>query len=155
VTPGARARTAGCLAAALERAPGAPGADLARALLAVHARAVGAEDIAPAAPVAAPPPARPSAARIVAAVSSASGVPVVDILGARRRRDILHARQMAAHLAVRLTGISLPRIGRALDRDHTTVAHSDRRVAARLASGCAATRALETAALAVLGEGAS
>ena len=148
MTRGDRLLVSHVLGAALVRAPGAPGADLARALIDVHARADGDRD-ARAMDSRTPP----SVAAILAAVSRASGVGVREMLGMRRRDTFVKARQMAAYLACRLTALSLPQIGRALDRDHTTVMHSDARVSARLAAGCAGTAALERAALAALGAG--
>jgi chromosomal replication initiation ATPase DnaA len=45
-----------------------------------------------------------------------------------RRMPIIQYRQLAMTLALRLTGKSLPQVGRAFDADHTTVLHAKRRM---------------------------
>ncbi|MEN3973094.1 helix-turn-helix domain-containing protein [Sphingomicrobium sp. XHP0235] len=52
------------------------------------------------------------------------------LLSDRRTRAFAYPRQVAMALAAELTGYSLPRIGRAFDRDHTTVMHAQRRLKA-------------------------
>ena len=42
----------------------------------------------------------------------------------RRERSVARPRQIAMYLAKHLTTKSLPDIGRAFDRDHTTVIHA-------------------------------
>jgi chromosomal replication initiator protein len=70
-------------------------------------------------------------AQILDAVAAEFGVPVVQLVGERRSASIVLPRHVAMHLAVRLTGNSLPGIGRRMGgRDHTTIMHGDRRVAA-------------------------
>src|SRR5579872_1138508 len=59
--------------------------------------------------------------KIVDVVAKFYGVTKVDILSARRWKSIIHARQVAAYLAKRITLKSLPEIGRRLGRDHTTI----------------------------------
>ena len=54
-----------------------------------------------------------------------------------RRRAVARPRQIAMFLARETTGQSLPRIGRHFCRDHTTVLHAMRRIAAMLASDAA------------------
>ena len=47
------------------------------------------------------------------------------LLGKKRDRDVVNARQLAMHLMRELTDLSLPGIGQAFGgRDHSTVAHS-------------------------------
>lgn len=59
----------------------------------------------------------------ILAVSREFRIPLPRLLGERRAREIARPRQIAMWLAVRATGSSLPQIGRALNRDHTTVLH--------------------------------
>lgn len=60
------------------------------------------------------------------------GVSVKDILGRSRRRVVAQARQEAMARCRELTRKSLPEIGRYFGgRDHTTVLHAVRQVAAR------------------------
>jgi Bacterial dnaA protein helix-turn-helix len=84
----------------------------------------------------------PSIRNIIRAVADAYGVPVVDILSQRRTRggpsskwqDIVTPRMVAAYLAKTMTLRSLPEIGRQFGgRDHTTILHSVRKIAARIA----------------------
>ncbi len=71
------------------------------------------------------------AEQIVAAVAEHFAVPVADVLGRRRSRDIALARQVAMYLVRELTSLSLPQIGRAVgDRDHTTVLYGVEKIAA-------------------------
>jgi chromosomal replication initiator protein len=53
-----------------------------------------------------------------------------ELLGASRRRDVLHPRQIAMYLAREILKLSLPQIGVAFNgRDHTTVLHACRKIA--------------------------
>ena len=74
---------------------------------------------------------RVSIAAIIEAVSAETGVDIFEIKGPVRGQPIVLARHIAAHLAVKHTGLSLPQIGRALNRDHSTVLYADRRVRER------------------------
>lgn len=65
--------------------------------------------------------------RIVANAADLYGVAVADILSPSRDRRVTNARQAACWL-LRGHGMSLPAIGRALDRDHTTVLYAVRRI---------------------------
>ena len=47
-----------------------------------------------------------------------------ELMSKRRERSIARPRQVAMYLAKALTTKSLPDIGRAFDRDHTTVIHA-------------------------------
>jgi chromosomal replication initiator protein len=67
--------------------------------------------------------------RIVARVAAAFGVSAKELFGPSRRRTVLLARQVAMALAREVDGLSLPRIGAAFGRDHTTVLHAVRKVA--------------------------
>ena len=82
----------------------------------------------------APPPSIPSITRIKMAVAEEYGVSAIDLESDRRARAIAHPRQAAMWLCRRLTGRSLPEIGRHFGgRDHTTVMHACRAVERRLA----------------------
>ncbi len=73
----------------------------------------------------------PSVAAIVKRVALAFGVSEKELLGPSRLRRVLAPRQVAMYLARELTKLSLPRIGTAFGgRDHTTVLHACRKVAA-------------------------
>ena len=67
--------------------------------------------------------------RIVGRVAAAFGVTVRDVLGKSRLRDVLVPRQVAMYLAREVAKLSLPRVGAAFGRDHTTVLHACRKVA--------------------------
>lgn len=82
----------------------------------------------------APLPSIPSITRIKMAVAEEYGVSAIDLESDRRARAIAHPRQAAMWLCRRLTGRSLPEIGRHFGgRDHTTVMHACRAVERRLA----------------------
>lgn len=56
------------------------------------------------------------------------GISVADMLGPRRSRPVLEPRQIAMWLVCDIMPHkSLPQIGKAFDRDHTTVLHGKRR----------------------------
>ena len=72
---------------------------------------------------------------ITEAVSRESRVPMTDIYSARRAAGIVVPRQIAMYLAKTLTLRSTPEIGRHFGgRDHTTVMHAFRKIAAMEAS---------------------
>jgi chromosomal replication initiator protein len=82
------------------------------------------------------------------AVCDRFGVSFLELLSPRRLGSLVDARHAAVWLA-RQAGYSLPAIGRAFDRDHTTVLHAVGRVDRLLASdpGYAAAVARVAAAL--------
>jgi chromosomal replication initiator protein len=60
---------------------------------------------------------------------------LTDLKGSCRRKDLVTPRQIAMYLTRELTDTSLPAIGRAFGgRDHTTVLHACKQVAAKLKS---------------------
>lgn len=65
---------------------------------------------------------------IVKRVCSTFDVTRKELLGPSRLRRVLVPRQVAMHLAHRYGNLSLPRIGAAFGRDHTTVLHACRKV---------------------------
>jgi hypothetical protein len=64
----------------------------------------------------------PSAATIIAAVSDCTGITPAAIRGSGR--NAAGARQIAMYLTCRMTTLTLPQIGRAFSRHHTTVLHA-------------------------------
>lgn len=67
---------------------------------------------------------------LVAAVAAESGIPADDLLGRRRQPRVARARHLLCWCARDRLGWSYPKIGRVLGRDHTTVLHAVRMVAA-------------------------
>ena len=65
---------------------------------------------------------------IIKVVAEHYNLKVSDLTGTRRTKHIVQPRQMAIYLAKNLTTRSMPDIGRAFNRDHTTVIHSIRRM---------------------------
>ena len=68
--------------------------------------------------------------QVLVQVADITGVPVDLICGPSRKAQIVRARHMFCLVADR-AGFSLADIGRAIDRDHGTVAHAIRTEAAR------------------------
>ena len=60
------------------------------------------------------------------AVERHCGVSMLELLGERRARAIARPRQVAMWLASKTTMASLPKIGRIMRRDHTTILHGIR-----------------------------
>jgi chromosomal replication initiator protein len=64
-------------------------------------------------------------------VASFYGLPVLEMVSARRARVVARPRQVAMYLSRELTPQSLPEIGRRFgNRDHTTVIHAIRQIEA-------------------------
>jgi chromosomal replication initiator protein len=61
---------------------------------------------------------------VVQAVSSVTGIKREHILGKRRLRRYADARQMAMFLTRQSTKLTVQRIGKLFDRDHSTVVHA-------------------------------
>jgi hypothetical protein len=76
-------------------------------------------------------PARREVANLLILTSERFGVSVEDILGRRRTQNLLHPRHCAiwliSHIAPAL-GWSLSDVGRFMDRDHTTILYSLKRM---------------------------
>lgn len=71
---------------------------------------------------------------VVAGCSEEFGVPLVTLLSDQRGNGVAVPRQAAMALSYRLARKSLPAIGRAMNRDHTTVLHGVRRHEERAAA---------------------
>jgi chromosomal replication initiator protein len=66
---------------------------------------------------------------ILAATSTKFGIPIPEIIGPNRRRQLVTARQVAMYAARDLTDLSYPAIADAFGgRDHTTIIHAVRKV---------------------------
>jgi chromosomal replication initiator protein len=81
------------------------------------------------------PPRAASLEAIQNAAAEAFGLSRERLLARDRSPQVALARQIAMYLARELTNESLPEIGRGFGRDHSTVVHAHRRVAADVASG--------------------
>lgn len=76
----------------------------------------------------------PSIRKTIIAVAQAYRVPPIDMMSARRTMDVVLPRQVAMYLAKTTTLRSLPDIGRQFGgKDHTTILHAVRKIAARMA----------------------
>ena len=62
--------------------------------------------------------------RIFAVVSKKYGVTPADIKSARRSKEIAFARHVSVYIVRQVTDLSLPSIGKILNRDHTTILSS-------------------------------
>lgn len=86
-----------------------------------------ASDILPVPPAPPPPPPRESteaeAIRVCTRVAAEHGVRLDDLRADDRNPRLVDARKAAASAARAETDASLPEIGRALGRDHSTVIH--------------------------------
>ena len=65
---------------------------------------------------------------IIAAAVELYGFSVEDVLSSSRRQPLVLCRQVAMYLCRELTDLSLPKIGKHFNRDHTTVLHSVEKV---------------------------
>ena len=59
--------------------------------------------------------------RIIEVVTSVTGVTELELLSRRRGERLIRARHIAATLMIEMTDMSYAEIGRALNRDHTTI----------------------------------
>jgi chromosomal replication initiator protein len=66
------------------------------------------------------------------------------LLARDRSPKVALARQIAMYLARELTDVSLPEIGRSFCRDHSTVVHAHKRIAAEVAAGGPSARTVDT-----------
>lgn len=75
-----------------------------------------------------------SAATIMAATADYFDTTVDELRGAGKTRALAHSRQIAMYLCRELTDLSLPKIGQAFGRDHTTVMYAQRKILNEMAS---------------------
>lgn len=106
------------------------GADLVAQLADLRARIIVLEGRAPP-PLTLPP--GEGLGRIITACAAEFGTAVEEVMGAGRRAEAIEARHAAMAIGRRLLGYSLPRIGRVMRRDHTTVLAAIRGVERRTA----------------------
>lgn len=71
-------------------------------------------------------------AELIELVSKYFALPVESICGASRKKEFRTARQIAMYLSREVLGCGLAEIAQNFDRDHSTVLHSCRRIAASL-----------------------
>ncbi len=81
---------------------------------------------------------------IQSAAAEAFGLSTERLLARDRSQKVAFARQIAMYLARELTDVSLPEIGRGFGRDHSTIAHAHKRIAADIAAGGPATSTVDT-----------
>lgn len=71
----------------------------------------------------------PTIEEIERCVAARFGLTITDMHGSSKNRTIVLARNVAMHMARKLTGMSFPEIARSMgNRDHTTVLHACRRM---------------------------
>ncbi|GAA3948909.1 chromosomal replication initiator protein DnaA [Gordonia caeni] len=69
-----------------------------------------------------------SAAGIIAITADYYNISVDDLRGPSKGRPLVGYRQISMYLCRELTDMSLPQIGEAFNRDHSTVIHADRKI---------------------------
>jgi chromosomal replication initiator protein len=79
-------------------------------------------------------PVRSDADTILRAVCAEFGITKDDLLSKKRDATISHARQITMYLLREDAGLSVARIGRELERDHSTVLHGCKRIDTSLMS---------------------
>jgi hypothetical protein len=86
----------------------------------------------------------PTIGHIQTVVARSYKISRLDLISARRTQNIVLPRQVAMYLAKKLTLRSLPEVSRLFGgRDHTTVLHGVRKIAARCVSDAAFARQME------------
>ncbi len=70
--------------------------------------------------------------RILSLVGQKFNVPVMELRGKKRTKEIANARHVAIYLIRKLTNLSYPLIGREFDRDHATIMSSEANIAERI-----------------------
>jgi chromosomal replication initiator protein len=68
------------------------------------------------------------AVQIIRTTAAAYDFTTEDVLSSSRRQPLVLCRQISMYLCRELTDLSLPKIGEAFNRDHTTVLHSVEKV---------------------------
>ncbi|MGO9153156.1 chromosomal replication initiator protein DnaA [Mycobacterium sp.] len=74
-----------------------------------------------------------SAATIMAATAEYFDTTVEELRGPGKTRALAQSRQIAMYLCRELTDLTLPKIGQAFGRDHTTVMYAQRKISSELA----------------------
>ena len=74
-----------------------------------------------------------STATIMAATAEYFETTVEELRGPGKTRALAQSRQIAMYLCRELTDLSLPKIGQAFDRDHTTVMYAEKKIRGEMA----------------------
>ncbi|OHU98861.1 chromosomal replication initiator protein DnaA [Mycobacterium talmoniae] len=74
-----------------------------------------------------------SAATIMAATAEYFDTTIEELRGPGKTRALAQSRQIAMYLCRELTDLSLPKIGQAFGRDHTTVMYAERKIRGEMA----------------------
>jgi chromosomal replication initiator protein len=74
-----------------------------------------------------------STAAIMAATAEYFDTSVEELRGPGKTRALAQSRQIAMYLCRELTDLSLPKIGQAFDRDHTTVMYAEKKIRGEMA----------------------
>ena len=74
-----------------------------------------------------------SAATIMAVTAEYFQITVEELRGPGKTRALAQSRQIAMYLCRELTDLSLPRIGQAFGRDHTTVMYAEKKIRGEMA----------------------
>ena len=69
--------------------------------------------------------------RILKATTEVTGVTLIQMQSKRRVKEYTHARHIAMYLACEMTNMSMPQIGRKMNRDHTTVYYALEKISNR------------------------
>lgn len=69
--------------------------------------------------------------RILKATTEVTGVTLIQMRSRRRVKEYVEARHLAMYMAREMTTMSLPEIGREMQRDHTTVWYATEKLAKR------------------------
>lgn len=74
-----------------------------------------------------------SAAIIMAVIAEYFDITIEELRGPGKTRPLAQSRQIAMYLCRELTDLSLPKIGQAFGRDHTTVMYAERKIRGEMA----------------------
>ena len=88
---------------------------------------------------------------VVVAVSREAGIPTEALLGRSRQQPLARWRHLAYLLAHELTHQPLVQIGRAMDRDHSTVWHGCNRANERMRNAAELRRAYDKLKVSLVG----
>lgn len=69
--------------------------------------------------------------KIINATTEVTGVTRLQMLSKRRVKEYVQARHLAMYMAREMTTMSLPEIGREMQRDHTTVWYASEKLSKR------------------------
>jgi len=95
---------------------------------------------------------RPAIRKIIYVVAESFNLSANDILSHRRIQSLTLPRQIAMYLSKSMTFHSLPEIGRQFRRDHSTIHHAVKKIAAMMAADEAFRAKVEAIEAAVKGE---